>query len=215
MVPPPSSSLGVTTTTITTKKRMPVVIDPIVGVPLNPHYSIGTFLGEGAFGKVYTVIHQSHHRDDDTDGTTAWAVKVVPNHTSSSSSSLAVGNNQTTTTKQKKKKNHTSTPSDRLHYEHLMYTTQLQPLCGTIIPKLPNKHTHQLHSFYPSIRSDNHNNKTKFTDQTHPPLLPRFLTIQLELFSPARTTSMLRSSTTPRPAGRVVILLHRVHWKIQ
>ena len=179
MVPPPSSSLGVTTTTTTTTKRMPVV-DPIVGVPLNPHYSIGTFLGEGAFGKVYTVIHQSHHRDDDTDGTTAWAVKVVPNHTSSSSSSssLAVGTNQTTTTKQKKKKNHTSTPSDRLHYEHLMYTTQLQPLCGTIVPNLPNKHTHQLHSFYPSIRSDNHNNNnsTSTTNIHH----GRFLTSDVE-----------------------------------
>ena len=117
------------------KKQAPVAAnDPIVGMRINKCHSIGSFLGEGAFGKVYTV------KDDRNGNDKEWAVKIVPH------SSVTVI---------KTKKNHASTPSDRLHYEQLMYTQQLRHLCGTVLPNLPTNHLHQLNCFYPSICSDN------------------------------------------------------------
>lgn len=121
----------------TIEKKMPInQTDSIVGLNINPHYSIGSFLGEGAFGKVY-AIHS--HRDGNN---TAWAVKIVPN------TSLA------STKSNKKKTSNAPTPADRLHFEHLMYTQQLRPLCGTIIPNLPSNYLNQLNSFYQSIPSN-------------------------------------------------------------
>jgi serine/threonine protein kinase len=125
------SSFGVADTK---KKKSPVAVkDPIVGMKINKLYSIGSFLGEGAFGKVYTIKNNQNGNDKE------WAVKIVP-HSS-----------VTLTTK----KNKASTPSDRLHYEHLMYLQQLRHLCGTILPNLPTHHLHQLNCFYPSIRNEN------------------------------------------------------------
>ena len=147
----PSTS-GVVTTAIKKKKmlvQLPVITDSIVGLTINQHYSIGTFLGEGAFGKVYAI--QSHR---DINNNTAWAVKIVPN------TSMTTTTTTTTKNGSKKKNNNASTPADRLHFEHLMYTQQLRPLCGTIIPDLPSHYLNQLHSFYLSIRSDNNNTCT-------------------------------------------------------
>ena len=126
------SSLGSTST----KKKKALVAekkDPIVGMKINKLYSIGSFLGEGAFGKVYTVKNNQNQNESE------WAVKIVPH------SSIVV----------KTKKSKASTPSDRLHYEHLMYSQQLRRLCGTFLPNLPTHILHKLHCFYPTICNEN------------------------------------------------------------
>lgn len=127
----PSSS-GVATTK---KKHAPAAVrDPIVGGKINQLYSIGSFLGEGEFGKVYSI------KNDKDGNENEWAVKIVPY------SPISL-----TTTKNKKS---ATTSSDRLHYEHLMYSN-LSHLCGTILPILPSNHLHRLNSFYSTIHIDN------------------------------------------------------------
>lgn len=120
--------------------------DPLVGLTIQSHYSIGSFLGAGAFGQVYTILDRRNPNQK------SWAVKVV---------SVATTTAAVATTATKKKKTAT-TNADRLHYEYLMYTQQLSHLCGTILPKLPNPPLHQLKCFYSKIHNATNHSGTFF-----------------------------------------------------
>ena len=122
--------------------------DPLVGLTIQSHYSIGSFLGAGAFGQVYTIIDRRKPNQK------SWAVKVVSVATTTTAAAAAA------TTNTKKKKTAT-TNADRLHYEYLMYTQQLSHLCGTILPNLPNPPLHhQLKCFYSKIHNATNNTGT-------------------------------------------------------
>jgi hypothetical protein len=117
--------------------------DPVIGLPINKYYTIDSFLGEGAFGKVYAI--KDHCTADIKSDNTLWACKVVP-HINTTTTTTAPPTKPT-----KSKKKNTTTPADRLHYEFLMYTQQFRNLCGTILPLLPNYPHHKLNCFYPNI----------------------------------------------------------------
>jgi hypothetical protein len=115
--------------------------DSTIGTTINKVYQIGSFIGEGAFGKVYAL----DRTDSYTDTTTLWACKVVV---------LPVTATTAGTTKNKKANAAMTAAADRLYYEHLVYTQHFRHLCGTIIPSIPSckdKQNHNLQHYYHNV----------------------------------------------------------------
>jgi hypothetical protein len=124
--------------------------DPIIGVPINRHYTIGSFLGAGEFGRVY-AIHPNNDNNNDLDNDRASTTNANKKSNPTKDVSWAVKIVSRPTIIPKSSKKAPVSSFDRLHFEYLMYTQHFRHLCGTILPKLPSPLSHQLECFYATI----------------------------------------------------------------
>ena len=93
---------------------------PPIGLELGC-YTIGTILGQGAFGQVHNVVPKSKNKSSQ------WACKLtkIPSKTKNS--------------KQQHAEEDVEIAYQRLWSENMIYSNHLRSLCGTILPKLPSQ----------------------------------------------------------------------------